>query len=439
MKSIVWIRNNLRLSDNYSLTEAAREGAVLPVYLWDPSLDIPPDGARKWWRQGSLRALASGFERYGVRMCLLRGSAEEILPALARRSRIGTIRACEGRTLPERQQDERVERALSDQGIRFVRDPDDYLVTPDFFPEGRKDPWKICTPFWRRIRAELLPERPLPAPSRIDGVPVKNGDSLEEWGWDPDWAKTMRTLWTPGEASAARRLDEFVTRELHGYAVRRDFPLEGGSSRLSPHLADGEVSQRQIWWKVEEAGAPGEDREKFLSEIGWREFSAHLLRHFPDLAELPLRTEFLSYPWKDDGPEIAAWQRGETGYPIVDAGMRELRLTGWMPNRVRMVAASFLVKNLGVSWKAGLSWFADNLIDYDPASNAASWQWVAGCGTDAAPFSRVFNPVLQGERFDPRGEYVRRFIPELSGVPDRFVHTPWLFREHHLSTPPWWS
>jgi len=246
----------------------------------------------------------------------------------------------------------------------------------------------------------------------------------------------MRTLWTPGEASAARRLDEFVTRELHGYAVRRDFPLEGGSSRLSPHLAAGEVSQRQIWWKVEEAGAPGEDREKFLSEIGWREFSAHLLRHFPDLAELPLRTEFLSYPWKDDGPEIAAWQRGETGYPIVDAGMRELRLTGWMPNRVRMVAASFLVKNLGVSWKAGLSWFADNLIDYDPASNAASWQWVAGCGSDAAPFSRVFNPVLQGERFDPRGEYVRRFIPELSGVPDRFVHTPWLFREHHLSTPP---
>lgn len=439
MKSIVWFRHNLRLSDNPSLHEAARQGAVLPVALWDPSADILPDGARKWWRQESLRVMGDRLARLGAPMAFFRGAPEEILPRLARRFSIDAVRVSPGRTRTERRSDERLGRALREAGVRLLVDPDDYLVPPDCIPEGRSGPWKVFTPFWRRVRATLAPERPLPAPSRIDGVPDVTGELLENWGWDPhapDWAKTMRTTWVPGEGAAQDRLAAFVEKGLAGYAVRRDFPGEEGSSRLSPHLAAGEISPRQIWWAVEESGAPSRDREKFLSELGWREFSAHLLHHHPDLLESPLRPEFRGYPWSGNGPGLSAWKKGLTGFPLVDAGMRELRLTGWMPNRVRMVAASLLVKNLNISWIAGLSWFADNLVDYDPASNAASWQWVAGCGADAAPFFRVMNPVLQGERYDPRGDYVRRFIPELSGVPDRIVHRPWLIRKESGPSEP---
>ena len=431
MKSIVWFRHNLRLSDNPSLIDAACEGAVLPVTLWDPSADTLPDGARKWWRQESLRKLGAGLARLGATMAYFRGEPGEILPRLASRYSIDVVRVSPGRTVAERRTDERVGRALSEAGVRLVLYPDDYLLPPDCIAEGRQGPWKVFTPFWRRVRATLAPERPLPPPSRIDGVPKVTGECLDDWGWDPaepDWARTMRTTWTPGEQSAQGRLAAFVGVGLAGYAVRRDLPGEEGSSRLSPHLSAGEITPRQIWWAVEESGAASQDQEKFLSELGWREFSAHLLHHHPGLPEVPLRPEFRDYPWSESGPGLSAWKKGMTGFPLVDAGMRELRLTGWMPNRVRMVAASLLVKNLGISWSAGLSWFADNLVDYDTASNAASWQWVAGCGADAASFFRVMNPVLQGERYDPRGDYVRRFIPELSRVPERFIHRPWFSR-----------
>jgi len=429
LRSIVWFRHNLRLSDNPPLYQAAREGPVLPVYIWDPSLDTLPDGARKWWLAGSLRALNGEFLSHGLTLVLLRGPSEEILFRLARDRGIGAVHASPGRTPEERSLDQRVAWVLSGAGISFRTESSDYLVPPEFVPEGRSGPWKIFTPFWRSCRSRLPPDLPLPAPGRIAKVPAPRGERLGDWGWDPpapDWAHTMRRLWRPGEAAAHERLGAFVAENLAGYGRRRDFPADAATSKLSPHLATGEISPRQIWWMVSESEALEKDQEKFLEELGWREFSAHLLWHYPEMMESPLRRSFLDYPWETGGREFELWKRGMTGFPLVDAGMRELRQTGGMTNRVRMVAASFLVKNLGISWRSGAAWFADNLVDYDPASNFASWQWVAGCGTDSAPFFRVFNPVLQGERYDPRGEYVRRFVPELARIPDRFVHRPWM-------------
>lgn len=219
-------------------------------------------------------------------------------------------------------------------------------------------------------------------------------------------------------------LREFLENSLAGYASRRDFPAEEGTSRLSPHLASGEISVREIVQRLQESDAPGKDREKFLEELGWREFSAHLLSFHPEMLVDPLKKEWATMEWTSDEAGFWAWKEGRTGFPLVDAGMRELAETGWMHNRVRMVAASFLVKNLGVSWQSGSRWFAERLLDYDPANNAASWQWVAGCGTDAAPYFRIFNPVLQGQRYDPHGKYVRRFLPELTALPDERIHLP---------------
>ena len=227
----------------------------------------------------------------------------------------------------------------------------------------------------------------------------------------------------PGEVGAMNRLQEFVETALHGYATWRDFPGEDFTSRLSPHLAAGEISVREIFWTVQESKAPEEDRQKFLEELGWREFSSHLLFHHPEMLVEPLRKEFDSFEWVVDEERFAVWSQGRTGIPLVDAGMRELAQTGWMHNRVRMVVGSFLVKNLGISWQDGEKWFADHLIDYDPANNAASWQWVAGCGTDSAPYFRIMNPVLQSQRYDPMARYIRRFLPELSALPDVQVHT----------------
>ncbi|BBK33077.1 hypothetical protein STHU_37110 [Allostella humosa] len=245
----------------------------------------------------------------------------------------------------------------------------------------------------------------------------------------PDWAGGLRQAWQPGEDGARQRLAAFVRRGLKGYGAGRDRPDRAGTSMLSPHLHFGEISPGTAWTAVDGAGAAdpalAADAEAYLRELGWREFSYQLLFHHDDLADAALRPEYGAFPWRDDPAGLAAWQRGRTGYPIVDAGMRQLWQTGWMHNRVRMVAASFLIKDLLLPWQAGERWFWDTLVDADLANNAASWQWVAGCGADAAPFFRIFNPVLQGQKFDPDGSYVRRFVPELARLPDRWVHQPW--------------
>jgi deoxyribodipyrimidine photo-lyase len=275
------------------------------------------------------------------------------------------------------------------------------------------------------------PPSPLPAPKKLIAGPRLASDALESWQLEParpDWAGDLRESWKPGEAAAQRRLNAFLTN-IAGYASEHDRPDRDGTSRLSPHLRFGEISPRQVWHAARFAAAEhprlASDIDKFLSELGWREFCRHLLYDVPDLAERNLQSSFDAFPWKRDAKALRAWQRGQTGYPIVDAGMRELWHTGVMHNRVRMVVASFLVKHLLIDWRDGEKWFWDTLVDADAGSNPANWQWVAGSGADAAPYFRVFNPILQGEKFDPDGEYVRRWVPELARLPDKMIHQPW--------------
>jgi deoxyribodipyrimidine photo-lyase len=301
------------------------------------------------------------------------------------------------------------------------------MFDPGEIRTGSGGLYRVFTPFARACRARpMLP--PIPAPAALPPAPRLASEALESWHLRPrgvpDWARGFSARFTPGEVGARAALGRFVAGGLAEYATRRDRPDREGTSLLSPHLHFGEISPGRAW----EAGAAS---ARFGDELLWREFSAHLLAAHPDLPERPLRREFENFPWRDDPAALAAWQRGETGIPIVDAGMRQLWATGWMHNRVRMIAASFLVKHLLIPWQAGQAWFWDTLLDADLASNAASWQWVAGCGADAAPYFRIFNPVLQGEKFDPDGAYVRAWVPELAALPARWIHRPW-----EAPTPP---
>jgi deoxyribodipyrimidine photo-lyase len=290
-------------------------------------------------------------------------------------------------------------------------------------------PFKIFTPFWRTaMDSPSPPRKPYPAPKKLNGFAEKiASDDVAMWKLlpvKPDWAGGLRDTWTPGEAAAQEHLEAFRENVVTGYTKSRDLPGETGTSRLSPYLAFGEISPHQIWHATRH-WEPGSGQAAFLRQIIWREFCTHLLYHFPHLPAAPLRQEFADFPWKRSKKALQAWQQGRTGYPIVDAGMRELWHTGWMHNRVRMIVASFLVKHLLLPWRAGEDWFWDTLVDADLANNAANWQWVAGCGTDSAPYFRVFNPVLQGEKFDGDGAYVRHWVPEIANLEDDWIHKPW--------------
>jgi deoxyribodipyrimidine photo-lyase len=288
-------------------------------------------------------------------------------------------------------------------------------------------PFKVYTPFAKACRAAPEPPLPLPAPARLPAVAaVPPGLALDDLALlprKPDWAGGLRAAWRPGEAGAQQRLERFLASAIEGYKEDRNRPDLESTSRLSPHLRFGEISPRQLWHAAR--GREGRGADHFVSELLWREFSYHLLFHFPELPDRNWRASFDAFPWADDPAALEAWRRGRTGFPIVDAGMRELWQTGWMHNRVRMIVGSFLVKDLMLPWQRGKEWFWDTLVDADLANNAASWQWVAGCGADAAPYFRVFNPMLQGEKFDPAGDYVRRYVPELARMPAQFIHRPW--------------
>jgi deoxyribodipyrimidine photo-lyase len=332
-----------------------------------------------------------------------------------------------------RQLEEEVARAMSDRGVKVRSWADSNLVDPDRVKTQSGEPFQVFTAFWRRCLASSDPPRPLPAPDRVPGPAVwPRGLSCErlELLPKPDWAAGLRATWRPGETAAGERLKRFLKDGWREYATRRDQPAEEGTSRLSPHLHFGEITPRQVWHAVREwAEGQGWNASRwresaFLRELFWREFAGYLLWHFPHAVERPLRPEWERFPWREDAAGLRAWQRGRTGYPIVDAGMRELWHTGWMHNRVRMIVASFLVKDLRISWLEGARWFWDTLVDADLASNTMGWQWSAGCGVDAAPYFRVFHPVLQGQKFDPDGAYVRRWCPELARVPSEWIHRP---------------
>ena len=304
------------------------------------------------------------------------------------------------------------------------------LHEPGDVLNGEGERFAVFTPFYAALTRRGAPREPLAAPSTIEGwsgsLHSERLSALQLLPTKPDWSGGIAETWTPGEKGAHRRVDEFVRHRLVHYAAHRDEPAAEASSRLSPHLKFGEVSPYQLWHRVQEAHAPGDVRTKFLTELGWREFDYDLLDTHPDLDTVNVHRQFDAFPWAVVDDELLhAWQQGRTGIPLVDAGMRQLWATGWMHNRVRMVVASFLIKNLRYDWRLGEQWFWDTLVDADPANNASQWQWVAGSGADAAPYFRVFNPVLQSQKFDPSGEYIARWVPELRDLDTKGRHEPW--------------
>ena len=436
MTTLVWFRQDLRVADNPALA-AAREdgGGVVPVYIFAPEEEEiwRPGAAACWWLHHSLDSLAADLSALGSRLVLRRsGNSLGELLALARDC--GADRIVWNRRYEPliRVRDTRVKEALREAGFAAHSFNGALLHEPAAVKSGSGGAFQVFTPFWRRCLALPDPPAPVPAPRALP-VPAHwpVSQTLADFQLLPvrDWCAGIRAAWLPGSAAAQVKLDGFLRHSFADYAQSRNRPDLSGTSRLSPHLHFGEIGPRQVWHAARAAGsALSADwrGSQFLAELGWREFGHHLLYHFPRLPGEALRANFRSFPWKSDLPALRRWQRGETGYPIVDAGMRELWQTGWMHNRVRMIAASFLVKDLLLSWEDGARWFWDTLVDADLAANTLGWQWVAGCGADAAPFFRIFNPGLQGAKFDPAGRYVRRWIPEIAKLPDQWLHQPWL-------------
>ena len=429
MISIVWFRQDLRVSDNPALTQAAGAGPVLPVYILDDALSHgtrATGAAARWWLHHSLAALSRSLGH----LVLLRGDPRTVLAELAAQTgarRVLWSRCYEPAAIAR---DTAIKADLSARGIEVLSHNARLLHEPWTVATGAGGPFKVYSPFWRACLRETV-ERPLPAPelqcAKFTGASLQ----LAEFGLlptKPDWAAGWGKLWTPGEAGAQARLEQFLDADLEGYGDKRNRPDLPNVSRLSPHLHWGEISPRQIWARTQMAADAGhglrKDADKFLSEIGWREFAYHLLYHFPTLPEKNWKPAFDAYPWRDDPADLRAWQHGRTGYPIVDAGMRELWTTGTMHNRVRMIVASFLIKHLRIDWRQGEAWFWETLLDADAANNAAGWQWVAGSGADAAPYFRIFNPIEQGRKFDPAGVYIRRWCPELAKLPDADLFAP---------------
>jgi deoxyribodipyrimidine photo-lyase len=431
---IVWFRDDLRLRDHPALAAAAPSGhQVVCIYLLDEeSAGIRPlGGAARWWLAGTLRTLADALRERGGNLVLRRGAAATAIPLFAAQTGASTLFINRRHDPAGTAADRVVEARLQSDGTEVKQFQANLLHDPATTRTRTDRPFQVFTPFWHHLRSMGEPRAPLAAPARITGVSGVAGDTLGSWKLEPsgpDWAADMRAGWTRGESGADADLAVFLDHGLKGYAERRDRPDLAHTSRLSPRLRFGEISPFQVWHAAIHAGESGRaapaDVEKLLSELAWREFCYHLLHQAPNLATANFNRRFDAFPWRSDPAGLAARQRGRTGYPLVDAGMRQLWATGWMHNRVRMVTASFLIKHLLIDWRRGEQWFWDTLVDADVASNPANWQWVAGSGADAAPYFRIFNPTLQGEKFDPAGDYLRQFVPELRDLPAEAIHAP---------------
>jgi deoxyribodipyrimidine photo-lyase len=388
-------------------------------------------GASRWWLHQSLTALDEQLKKHGQHLVLRRGAAAKVVPEVVKETSAAGVYWNRRYDQPGIKVDEHVVAALKSAGVGGSTFAGNLLAEPSAFDHDKTGGPKVFTPFWKRLRALGDPRKPLAAPRQLPAPAKIAGDKLRDWKLEPakhDWAGGMREAWKPGEAEARKILRKFLDH-IQGYDDKRNRPDLPATSRLSPYLRFGEISPNDIFYAArftaEKNPKSSRDVEKFLSELGWREFSYQLLHYHPDIATENLQKRFDDFPWNSDKAGLKAWQKGQTGYPIVDAGMRELWHTGWMHNRVRMVAASFLIKHLLIDWRYGEQWFWDTLIDADPANNTASWQWVAGCGADAAPYFRIFNPTLQGEKFDPDGKYIRHWVPEIAKLPDEFLNKPW--------------
>lgn len=431
---IVWFRRDLRIVDHAALSAAADTGQpIVSLFVLDE--DEPLGGAARWWLHYSLEEFAEDLGDLGLDLILRRGSAREVVPALAKEIGAEAVfwsRLYEPATIAR---DKDIKQSLRGAEIEARSFPGWLLLEPWQIETQAGEPYKVFTPFWKAVAEIGEFGAPLPAPSlsaAAKKAPKIESEKLADWALtptEPDWAGGLRDTWSPGEQQARATLTDFLEERAGAYKECRDLPAKVGTSRLSPHLHWGEVSPRSVWVAALEEERHQSDATKgstaFRRELVWREFCQHLLFHWPVLLDEPWKPEFADFPWADNEDNLKAWADGRTGYPIVDAGMRELWVTGWMHNRVRMIVASFLTKDLLVHWLRGAEIFEDRLVDADLANNRAGWQWVAGSGADAAPYFRIFNPVTQGEKFDPDGCYVRRYLPELAGLDTKYIHKPW--------------
>lgn len=420
--AIVWFGRDLRLADHPALHAAARSGRpLICIYIKEAfqSVSLLPGGASNWWLHQSLKAHRAELAKLGAELHLLSGEASVLVPHLVRKFNVAELFWNQTEIPWIDQRDRHLAHRLIEMGCQPRVFRSTTLTELNSVKNKQGAPFKVFSAFWRTAQTTLDHERPLPAPTSLNPHSEQpDGEDLQSWNLcptAPDWAGGLARTWTPGERHARAQLQRFLENGLSTYPEDRDRPDLDNTSRLSPYLAHGEISARSVWHacqRVETEGVSIRAVEKFQAELGWRDFAYYLFRHFGDLRSESFNSKFDQFPWRDDPEAFQAWTRGKTGFPMVDAGMRQLWQTGWMHNRVRMVTASFLVKHLGIHWQQGMRWFEDTLVDADPVVNAASWQWVAGSGADAAPYFRIFNPVSQAGKFDPKGGYVRRYIPE---------------------------
>jgi len=428
--AIWWIRRDLRVADNPALLAAAEHQRVIAVYIHEPGDDL--GAASAWWLHHGLLALQQTLCKLGSSLILRQGRAHEVLDSLIHDNGVTAVYWNRQYSLAQRDRDIQIKQALRERGLR-VESFNSHLLFEPWQNTREGQPYKVFTPLWKACLKQGIDHTPHSAPTRLPPTPQINSEPIEALNLLPHipWDGGLRSTWNVGEHPAWQQLQAFLTQHLHDYPEGRNRPAEPGSSRLSPHLAFGEISPRQIIYAVraQQHAHPANSDEAvriFLSELGWREFGYHLLYHHPASIQEPLNPRWGVLQWPEvDQTYWSAWTRGQTGIPLVDAGMRELWHTGWMHNRVRMNVASLLTKNMLIPWQHGERWFADTLVDFDLASNVQGWQWTAGCGADAAPYFRIFNPALQGEKFDPDGAYIRRWIPELAHLPARWIHRPW--------------
>lgn len=425
---IVWFRRDLRVADNPALHEAVKsERPVICLYILETEKERELGGASLWWLHHSLDSLSKDLAAIGAKLILRKGQAFRILDMLIEETGADTVYWNRRYDLAPREIDAAIKADFIERGLTVKSFRANLLSEPWTVKTKTDNYYKVFTPYWRAAQDSLDTSDPLPVPTSItsyaDDIKSESLSGLGLLPITPDWGTKMAPYWTIGSAGAQQALKQFLRGPVTDYPEDRNRPdKDDGTSKLSPHLAFGEISPKQIWHACKDNL---ETARKFLAEIGWREFSYVLLYHNPKLATENFKSAFDAFEWDHSENNLRAWQQGQTGYPFVDAGMRQLWQTGWQHNRVRMVTASFLIKHLLIDWREGEKWFHDTLVDADPASNAASWQWVAGSGADAAPYFRIFNPFTQGEKFDPNGDYVRKFIPELKHLPNKFIHRPW--------------
>lgn len=427
--TIVWMRQDLRIEDHPALDAAAQRGSVIPLYIWSPQEEghWPLGGASKWWLHHSLKSLENDLRSLGLPLIIRKGKSLDCLRDVIKETNADAVfwsRRYEPYAI---KRDIQVKSKLSEEGLLAKSFPGNVLYEPWSIQNKQGKPFQVFTFFWKNCLAKEQPLAPLSAPIgvkgkivEVDSLHIEDLKLLPTTSWDEGIAHT----WKPGSVYAKEFLSYFLEGGAHDYNERRDRPDLPGVSRLSPYLHFGEISVRMVWDEiVKKLGF--QEAEPYLRQLGWRDFAYHLLYHFPKIPEEPLRQEFAYFPWKENKKLLKVWQKGMTGYPFVDAGMRQLWMTGWMHNRARMVVGSFLVKDLLLPWQTGAQWFWDTLVDADLANNTLGWQWVAGSGADAAPFFRIFNPITQGEKFDPEGSYVRKWVPEIANLPDKWIHKPW--------------